>query len=135
AQIRARFADWRPVGQPGADPVLGPPRPRGAETSLFVEPGTQPAVLLVWVRPYDRAVETQASDRRHTIEQIALAVLDLRLQTAAASPERPFIGAVALRRDIAYSANVTDLVVSAEPDHDGAALQAAETIRRQAVHF
>jgi zinc protease len=135
AQIRAHFADWRPVGRPGADPVLGQPLPRGVETKLFIEPGAQPAFALKWVRPYDPAVETQARDRRETIEQIALAVLNLRLQTAATRPERPFISAGALRRDVAHSANVTDLAVSAEPEHYGTALRAAETIRRAAVEF
>ena len=88
AQIKARFSDWTPVGPPGPDPVLGALLVRGPETRLFVEPGMRPAITLNWTVPYDPAVESQASDRRDTLEQIGLAALNYRLQVAASRHRR-----------------------------------------------
>jgi zinc protease len=135
AQIKARFSDWKPVGPVGPDPALGAPLVRGPQTRLFVEPGVQPAVILAWTKPYDPAVESQAKDRRETLEAIGLSALNYRFQVAASRPDRSFLGAQALQHDTVHSAKLAELAINPTPDQDAASLTAAETIRRQIVEY
>jgi zinc protease len=135
AQIKARFSDWKPLAAPGADPALGTPLSRGTQAKLFFEAGAQPQMMLAWMSPYDPTVDTLASERRDTLQQIGLLALTLRLQVAASSPERPFIGAAAQRQDVYHSAKMTLLAINPAPDHPDASLKAAETIRRQIVQY
>jgi zinc protease len=135
ALIKAHFADWTPDGQPGADPVLGPPPPRAFETQLVVDPKLSRAIVIGWIAPYDPSPHTVARVRRNLVESIGLAVLNHRLQRIASQADRPFLSAQVFRQDQARSARLTALSVDVDPIHWRGALTAAETARRQALTF
>jgi len=131
-QIKARFSNWKPVGAAGPDPALGPPAPRPAQTSLFVEAGVQPQITVAWVKPYQPTIETQAGDRRDFIELIALAAFGLRLQN---TPQRPFAPVGAIPQDLSHSAKLVLFTVTPDPDRIEASLAVAEKVRRQVVQY
>jgi zinc protease len=135
ARIKAHFGDWAPVGPPGARPDLGTPAPRGFETRLIIDPKLARAIVVGWVSPYDATPHSIANVRRNLIENIAIAVMNHRLQRLASRPDRPFLSAQLFRQDQARSARLVALSVDVDPPHWNVALTAAETARRQAVEF
>ena len=135
AEIKARFSDWAGVGPAGADPLLGPPLQRGAETRLIVDPNLARSTMIGWAAPYEVPPATAAVVRQDFVQSIGLTIINRRLEAMANSPERPFQDAMMSRQNILHSARLTLLGISNEPLHWRAALEAAETTRRQAVQY
>jgi len=133
ARIRARFAAWQNPAQPGNEPDLGVPRPRAAAVQTFVEAGAPSASSISWVAPYDTAPDRVARERRDLIEMVGLAVINRRLQDAAAAADRSFTSAAVFRQNSVHSAKIASLVVRHAAGGWRRALLAADAIRRQAV--
>jgi zinc protease len=135
AKIKAHFADWTGVGPPGSDPDLGAPQKRAAETRLVVDANMARSTMIAWISPYQAPPATTAQARQDVLESIALTIVNRRLQALANSAERPFQDALLSRRNLLRSSKITFLGVSSDPTHWRAALEAAETTRRQAVQY
>ena len=135
ARIKARFSDWAAQGPAGAEPVLGQPEPRQAETRLVIEPGSSLSIQLEWLNPPDLSPDSQAKRRRKLIEQLGLAVLNRRLDHLARSDTPPFIGAQASKDDTFHSAESTTIAVSAQPAQWRPALTAADQEERRIVQY
>jgi zinc protease len=133
AQIRSRFADWKATTPAPRNPDLGKPAPRTAEAKVFTEEGAPAQAQLQWVRPFDDSVDSVARERRDLIREVGFAVINRRLQAAAAAADRKFLQAFVARRAPAYSAEVSVLSVAYDADEWRPALMAAEALRRQAV--
>ena len=135
ARIKAVFSDWRGVGPAGADPVLGPPAKRGAETRVIIDPKLARAAVIGWIAPYEPRPLSLAAARHGVIQSIGFGIVNRRLQMQADSPERPFVDAALTRSNLAGSAKATFLAVNNDPMHWREALESAETTRRQAVEY
>ena len=135
AKIKARFANWRPVGPAGGDPPLGSPVARGLETKLIVDPGASRSILVGWLSPYRGPPTTIDQAERDIVETIGFTVLNRRLQTMASRPDRPFLNAQVVRQDQSRSARITLMSVDVDPGHWNSALTAADVARRQALQF
>ena len=135
AKIKARFGDWKGRGPSGTEPDLGTVARRGAETRLVVEPGSSLQIQLEWLKPADRSPDTRAYRQRRLIEQLALAVLNRRLERLARTSAPPFIAAQASKDDVFHSAEVTTLSVAAQPDQWRTALVAADHEQRRLAQF
>jgi zinc protease len=135
AKIKAAFGDWRPVGPETRDPDYGRLAPRGPESQLVVQPGAHTALSVLWLKPYRDEPESEAKDRRERIEEIALAVLDRRLERLAQGGDAPFVGANAGIGDQLHSARVTSLSLLPKPGAWKAGLVAALHAEREAVAF
>jgi zinc protease len=135
AKIKARFSDWTGRGPAGADPDLGVPLKRGTETRLVVDPGAPLAVQIAWVRPVRTDPDTVARRKEDLVSQLGFAVLNRRLQNLARSAQPPFIGAYAYEDERFHSAELTTLMVAAEPSQWKQALQAAVEEQRRLVQF
>jgi zinc protease len=132
-KIRARFVDWKSPTVSARDPDLGKPAARKPEARVFSEDGAPAQAQLLWVTPFDASVESVAKDRRIWIREIGFAVINRRLQAAAAAADRKFLQASVSHRDQAYSAQINALSISYEADEWRPALLAAEALRRQAA--
>jgi zinc protease len=135
AQIKTKFGDWKSVGPETAEPDYGEIAKRGPTTQLIVQAGARPSLSVAWVKPFDGAPESEAKDRRLEIEQIAIAVLDHRLEREARGDTPPFIGAGVNVGDELRSARITSLTVLPKPGEWKAALTAVLKTERQAVDF
>ena len=135
AKIKADFSDWKGRGPAGADPDLGVPEQRGAETRLVVEPGAPLNIQIQWMKPHDATPDSQSKRDAKQIEQLGLAVLNRRLQRIYRADNPPFITAQALKGDEEHSAEVTELYVSAQPGKWKPALDAADAEVRRIVQF
>jgi zinc protease len=133
ARIRARFGGWRNPAPPARQPELGVPLVRAAAAKAFTEPGAPSTSSISWIAPYDAEPDTVARERRDLIEMIGLAVINRRLQDAAAAAGRKFTAASVFRQNVARSAKIASLVVRHEAGGWRQALLAADEIRRQAV--
>jgi zinc protease len=132
-KIRARFTDWKASTPAARDPELGKPAVRKPDARAFTEDGAPALAQLLWVTPFDASVESVAKDRRLWIREIGFAVINRRLQAAAAAADRKFLQASLSHSDEAYSAEIDSLSISYEADEWRPALLAAEALRRQAV--
>jgi len=131
ARIRSQFGDWRNPAPDGPTPNYGAPLQRGTAAAVFAEVGAPSTSLLAWVAPYDATPDTLAHERRDLIEQVALAVLNTRLQTAAAAADHAFSRAGVFRQNELRSAKIATLAVQNDPGHWQQALAAADQLRRQ----
>jgi zinc protease len=135
AQIKAKFSSWTAVGTETKAPDYGRIAVRGPQSQLIVLPGAHASVSLAWVKPFENTPETEAKDRLQEREQIAVAVLNRRLERAARSEDAPFLSAGASITDDLKSARVTSLRLTPKPGAWKAGLFAALRIQRQAAEF
>ena len=135
AAIKAKFADWKPVGAETAAPDLGKVAERSAQSQLVVQPGAHASIQLAWIKPFDASPDSEAKTRREEIEAVAVAVLNRRLEHAAQSDAPPFISAGANVDDAFESAHETSVFVLPRPGAWKPALTAAVHIERQAVNY
>jgi zinc protease len=135
AKIKTRFANWRPVGLPGAGLGLGAPVSRGTEAKLVVDPGASRSILVGWLSPYEGPPKTSARAEQAVLDSIALTILNRRFQSMASGANRPFLSAQVVRQDQSRSGRMTLLSVDVDPPHWKSALIAAELVRRQALLF
>jgi zinc protease len=135
AKIRGGFASWSGEG-PALDAAdQGTPAKRGREARLFVQTGVPSRVTLNWVRPADTQPDSVARRRETTIEQLALRVLNRRLQRIAAEPNPPFAGAGAGIAEDAETAERTTVVAVAAPGKWQDALAAITAEQRRFVQY
>jgi zinc protease len=135
ATIKAKFSDWMPVGPETAEPDYGSVAPRGPQSRLIVKPGAHASIFVSWIKPFDRAPDSEAKSRHDQIQEIAVAVLNRRLERAAQSDAPPFIAAGANMEDQFKSAREAGLFVMPKPGAWKAALIAAIHMERQAVDY
>jgi zinc protease len=135
AKIKARFSDWAPVGPPIAEPDLGAVEKRGLTVKVVDLPGGSTRTTIAWVRPYDAAPDTVARRRRDTVEALALAVLDRRLEWLAQGAHPPFLGAQASFQNLIHSDKVAQIDAVSAPGAWRPALDAADAEVRRLVTY
>lgn len=135
AKVKAKFSDWTGAGAAGADPDLGPVQRRKTEAKLVVEPGAPLSMQLAWVRPPDTAPDSMAKRKRDLVEQLGFSVMNRRMQILARGAEPPFLGAAAFESNEFDAAQLTMVIVNAEPGRWREALAAAEQEQRRVVRY
>jgi len=133
AEIKSGFGDWKATGPEAPAPDFGKVAPRGPQTQLIVKPGAHPSISIAWFKPFQDLPDSEAKTRRDQIDQVAVAVLNRRLERAARSDAAPFIGAGVSFSDQIRSARVADLMLLPKPGAWRSGLAAALHIERQAV--
>jgi len=135
AKIKARFGDWKAVGEPGARPDLGAVAQRGLTAKVIVEPGSGESVQIGWAQPADQRIETKATDREYMLESLGMAVLNRRLRALARGETPPFISAGALRNDQYHAVQINGLFAQVKPGDWRTALQVLDQEQRRLVQF
>jgi zinc protease len=135
AKIKARFGGWTNAHPAGADADLGALHARKSEAQLIVEPGAPLSIQVGWNKPADNAPETLARDRADALQDLAISVLNRRLERITRGANPPFIGASADQEDLFDSARSTTLHISAKPDDWKTALAAAVREQRRLVDY
>ena len=135
AKIKARFSDWRAKGAAAAEPDLGALKPSGLKTQLLIIPGANTEIDLTYLRPYDSTPDSVARRRRDTIEQLALAVLNRRLEKLARAENPAFVAGSAENGQQLRSLNLTQVRAVTSPDRWKAALFALEQETRRLAQY
>jgi len=135
AKIKARFSDWKAEGPAGPEPDLGALAPRKQESRIFVDPGMQNAVQIIWTGPADLAADTTAKRKRDLAELLGFAVLNRRLARLVRSETPPFIAAGAFRANQQDALEATTLYVTNDRGRWKEALEAALLEQRRAARF
>ena len=133
--IKARFSDWRGKGIMPAYPDLGRVEQRLESTSLYSEAGGPQQLQVAWAQPYDATADTFAREKRDTVEQLGLAVLNRRLERLSHAGDPPFLAASAGRDNLIKSAKVTTLFVRTTPQGWSRGLQAAVEEQRRLLQY
>ena len=116
AQIVARFSDWKAKGPATAEPDLGKVTPRPARTQLLVIPGAANTIEISWLKPFDETADGTERRARETVDGLALAVLNRRLEKLSRSDHPPFLSAGSGSEPLFRSADVTSVRGSTSPD-------------------
>jgi zinc protease len=135
ARIRARFSDWKAVGPAVTEPDLGTLKPRGPKTQLMLIPGAPNTIELSWLKPYDATPDGPQRRARETVEGLALAVLNRRLERLSRSDHPPFLSAGAGSEPVFRSADVTSLRATTSPETWRAGVTAIIAEVRRLVDF
>jgi zinc protease len=135
-KIRAQFGTWRGRGPAGRDPDLGRVAARGGQARIHVEAGVPSRVALSWVRAPDLRPDTVATRTARLVDQLALQILNRRMERIAATQSpAPFIAGISVRSTLADSADITQLMAITQPGQWQAGLAAIEAEqRRLALH-
>ena len=124
ADIVARFSDWRPRAEVGADPPAPSIRTdRSAEARLLVDAAAPTSIAVAVAKPLGGA---DAAARRDAVylEHLGAEMLDRRLARIAAAPDAPFASASAAIYDHAATARLARIDVTAQNRDWRGALQA-----------
>lgn len=132
-RIRNAFGDWRNDGPDGVEPNLGEVERRASEAAVFVEPGVQPAIQIVWTSPPDLSPDRLEKQRTDLIRYLGLQVLNRRYQSLARGDAPPFIGASASRTTDLRSIDSASLYAVVQPGAWAPALAAMEQEQRRIV--
>jgi zinc protease len=116
ARIKTLFSEWKAVGPPTAQPDLGQVEQRGATVKVVQQPGAATRAVIAWARPYDAAADTSEKERRETIENLGLAVLNRRLGLLAQGEHPPFLNAGAGFQNLFQSAKIAVVEATSPPD-------------------
>ena len=114
ALIERWFADWSPPGKPVPGPDLGRPvAPPGAdpanpvgEVRVMVEPTLPRGILLGIMRPWEKPVDNLEYNRLLTLDRVAQAIVNRRLEQRARAGGS-YVLADVDRREVSRSANAT----------------------------
>jgi zinc protease len=135
-KIRAGFGTWQGRGPAGRDPDLGRVAARGGQARVHVEAGVPARVSLAWVRAPDLRPDNAATRSARLVDQLALQILNRRMERIAATQSpAPFIAGISVRATLADSADITQLMAITQPGQWQAGLAAIEAEqRRLALH-
>jgi zinc protease len=100
---------------------------------VIVEPGGPNRVSLAWVAPPDLRPDTSATRRDNLVEQLALTILNRRLELLATTSSPPFVGAGASLSQQADRARIVQVSALAQPGRWREALAAIEQEARRAA--
>ncbi len=134
-RIKSLFSDWKPVGEPRPEPDLGEVEARGTVVKLVEQPGAATRVVITWARPYDASPDTAAKERRETIENLGLAVLNRRLSRLAQGEHPPFLNAGGGFQNLFRSTKIAVIEASSPPDAWKTSLTAAAREVRRLVAY
>jgi zinc protease len=135
ARIKSLFGDWKPVGPPTPEPDLGQVEKRGTVVKLVEQPGGSTRAVISWARPYDASPDTAEKERRETVEQLGLAVLNRRLSELAQGQNPPFLSAGASFQNLFRSAKIAVVEGVSSPEAWRTSLSASEREVRRLVAY
>ncbi|MDO7843332.1 M16 family metallopeptidase [Sphingomonas immobilis] len=104
--IAKYFGTWKGTGPAPADPDFGTPDAKQPATGAITEPGLPTRIAFAVVRPWKYNDDTVVFNQNRLVDQVALAVINRRLETRARTGGS-FIAAQAALDDPSRSANVT----------------------------
>ncbi len=113
AIIKARFSNWKDAAPQPKPSIYAIPDPLATPVfKTFSEPGASATIQLTWATPFDTVPDTVARTQRDIVRNIALTVLNLRLQKLAQSDKPPFIAAAARYSPSFAAADISSVDVS-----------------------
>jgi len=133
AKIKASFSTWQAKAPPRTAVQYVPPLHHPDPVRLFAEPGSQPYLILSWLRPFDASPDNKANEARDVIRFVALGVLNQRLAEMAHGADPPFVNASASHDHTATVADTTNLIVTYRSGQPADAIKAAENAWREMV--
>jgi zinc protease len=110
AKLKAHFSGWRSKGPATPLPDFGKPDPRQPATKVVVEPAAPFSVGLAYLRPWVFNEDTIAFNQARLADQLALELINRRLELAA-SQGASFLQASVALDNSSRSANATYVTV------------------------
>lgn len=130
--VAQHFGSWQGIGPKPAEPDFGKPRPTEPNTAAVVEPGLPVIVREATVRPWKYNDDTVIFNQERLVDQIALDVINRRLEARARTGGSYLVAQVSLD-DFARSINGTFLTVQPVGDDWEAALRDARAVIADAL--
>lgn len=134
-RIKAHFGDWKAAAPARPQPDLGAPAAQGPDAKVVVDSKMSRSIQVAWVAPYAGPVLTSADLRRETLQTIAFGIVGRRFRVLSDGAAPPFMDAGLTSHDQGRSARLTLLAVDDSPRRWKSALEAADTVRRQAMTY
>ncbi|HWJ70494.1 MAG TPA: insulinase family protein [Sphingobium sp.] len=110
AKLKARFSGWKATGPATPFPDFGKPDPKAPAVKLVIEPSAPFSVGLAYLRPWTFNEDTVAFNEARLADQLALDLINRRLEDAA-SQGADFLQAGVALDDSARSANATYVTI------------------------
>lgn len=112
--IGKHFADWKAKGKPTEAPDFGDPVPGGPDVKLLMQPSTPQLMYWTITRPWRPVRDTFAYNEQNIVDDIALDVINRRLEAFARSGAS-FLSASVQNSKISRSAEITQMSITPEP--------------------
>lgn len=136
AKIKAKFADWAPVGSAGAPLDRGTiAQPAAPQIFNYVEPTIRVGAEFYRLRPLQKQLDSKSKRLEETKERIASSIVSKRLQNIALQKDTRIGGGYNVMLDFFNAADATILsVLGKEGDWQGAVTVAEQELRRALQH-
>jgi len=132
AKIRAKFSDLTPRSKRPLDKLtFGTYTKQPFSTYAYSEPGLRNSIQLTWFKPVDDRWETTEKDYESSLDDLALTILNQRLERAAKSPDSAYADAGVGDGTVTRTAETVSLNVVPKPGKDKEAYEQAFTLLRQ----
>jgi len=109
-KLKAHFSPWKATGSPTPLPDFGKPNPKAPAVKVVVEPSAPFSVGLAYLRPWTFQEDTIAFNEARLADQLALELINRRLELAA-SQGASFLQASVALDNSSRSANATYVTV------------------------
>jgi zinc protease len=135
ADIRTRFADWKPTSP--APLTVTPPgmSRRGAAVRIFIDPGAPRYARIDWQSPYDTRPDDYLRQADYVANTIVFEILNSRLLRTAARLDAPFSGAAAGQEALFHSAIDTSIAIQPLDGKLRPAIATILTEQRRVTHY
>ncbi|WP_294322070.1 M16 family metallopeptidase [uncultured Sphingomonas sp.] len=122
AMVKKHFSSWQGTGPSPAEPKFGAPKANEPVAAAVSEPTMPTLVQMAVLRPWTVGDDTILFNQERMIDQIALRILNRRLESRARAGGS-YISAGANLDDVSRSANITQLSILPLGDDWAAALR------------
>lgn len=136
AKIKAKFSDLTARSKrPLNELTYGTYTPLKATAHTYAEPGVRSSVDINWFKPYDASYETRASDLSDAMDNLALTIVNQRLERISKRPDSAFAAASVGKSSTDLTAESITLSVTPKPGMAQKAFEQAVTVVRQFEKF
>ncbi|MFT4090787.1 MAG: insulinase family protein [Asticcacaulis sp.] len=132
AKIKERFGDFEARSKrPLNDTDFGPYTALPLTANTYTEAGLRKSLKIEWFKPFDDRYETLSVLEESLLDNLALSILNQRLERLANSDSAEFISAGAGQSGLPHTADSVSLAIIPKPGRDKEAFEQAYTVLRQ----
>ncbi|MET0545582.1 MAG: insulinase family protein, partial [Caulobacterales bacterium] len=134
-KVNGRFSDWTKDGKADETPKAGPIKAGELDAGYFFDPEVKTSIAFSFIKPPTDPKDSLAERKTSMMRDLANAVFSRRLRALARHADAKILGGAGYFDDSYHAADMSVLMLSAEPKNWREALTVGEQELRRAVTY